>query len=94
MSSTRRASLATAFWEAQLPRPLRIAYSGAWQHITNRGVGQRTVFETRAGFTPRTGFRQLSHFSSFFFRPADRALTSWGPELSTYALLDQEGTPL
>lgn len=51
-------------------------------------------YETRSGFVPRTGIRRLSHFSSFFFRPEDRALTSWGPEVSTYALWDHEGTLL
>lgn len=51
-------------------------------------------YQTQSGFVPRTGIRRLSHFSSFFWRPEDRAMTSWGPELSTYALWDHEGTML
>lgn len=30
-----------------MARPLRIDYPGAWHHISNRGVGKRTIFETR-----------------------------------------------
>jgi hypothetical protein len=35
--------------------------------------------------------RRLSQFSSFYFRPPQGALTSWGPELGWEALWDHDG---
>ncbi len=48
-------------------------------------------FETRLGFVPRVDIRRLSHFSSFFWRPEDGVLTSWGPELFARAVWDHDG---
>lgn len=48
-------------------------------------------FEAKAGFVPRVDMRQLSHFSSFFLRPEEGALTSWGPQVFAQALWDHDG---
>jgi hypothetical protein len=29
-----------------MPRPLRIAYEGAWYHVLNRGTGRRAIFQS------------------------------------------------
>lgn len=62
----------------------RLFLSGSYMEIDSG-------FDAQAGFVPRTDMRQISHFSSFFWRPEGGVLTSWGPEFSTRVLWDHSG---
>ncbi|MDX1396122.1 MAG: DUF5916 domain-containing protein, partial [Gemmatimonadota bacterium] len=57
---------------------------------TDNGVDN----DARSGFVPRTDIRRFTHFSSFFWRPEDMALVSWGPEFLFQRIWDHDGTLL
>jgi len=51
-------------------------------------------FRTQAGFVPRTDLRELGHFTGYNFRPENKFLISWGPDLASSVTYDHQGTRL
>jgi hypothetical protein len=75
------------------------AYEISWNRVGRqfnyfgRYIDISEDFRAEAGFVPRTDFREMVHFTSYFFRP-EATLIFWGPEFLVRRSWDQNGTRL
>lgn len=63
-------------------------FTDAWYNDISPG------FRTQTGFIPRPDVREFGTFTGYNFRPENKFLISWGPDLSTFLLYDHQGTRL